>query len=146
MVMTPRHHGDDTFAKTTPPPLAAIDVTPRAYRSGMDFGTRLHRLLDDVLGQDPRRALIAYRELANEHLPWLELRVVALGKREGWSLARMGRLLGLTRQTMHRRFRTIRPALPYDPDVDQQAFNRRFRHLTDRSRRQPDSSEEVVPW
>ena len=112
----------------------------------MDFGTRLHRLLDDVLGQDPRRALLAYRQLADEHLPWLELRVVALAKREGWSLARMEGLLGHTRQTMHRKFRTIRPALPYDPDVDQQAFNRRFTQLCDRTRREPDEGDEVVAW
>ena len=89
----------------------------------MDFGTRLHRLLDDVLG-----------------------RVVALAKRDGWGLARMGRLLGHSRQTMHRKFRTIRPALPYDPDADQQEFNRRFTQLRDPHRRQADSGDEVVPW
>jgi hypothetical protein len=112
----------------------------------MDIGTRLHRLLDDVLGQDPRRALIAYRQLADEHLPWLELRVVALAKREGWSLARMGRLLGHSRQTMHRKFRTIRPALPNDPDVDQQRANRAFRWWTDPTNRTAYIDQDPVAW
>jgi hypothetical protein len=58
----------------------------------------------------------------------------------------MGRLLGHSRQTMHRKFRTIRPALPYDLDVDQQAFNRRFTQLRDPTRREPAEGDEVVPW
>ena len=61
----------------------------------MDIRGTLHQLVDDMLDQDPRRALIAYRLMAHEHLPWLEKRVVALARRENWKWAPIGRLLGL---------------------------------------------------
>lgn len=34
-------------------------------------------MVDDILGEDPRAALIAYRELSGEQLPWLEQRIAA---------------------------------------------------------------------
>ena len=75
----------------------------------MNVHTDLHRLIDEVLDDDPRRALIAYRRLAKEHVPWLEQRVVALARREGWNWAKIGRLLDVSRAALHARFRTIAP-------------------------------------
>ena len=124
----------------------------------MDINTRLHRLLDDALGQDPRRALLAYRQLSKEHLPWIEQRIVALARREGWSWGRMARLLGCTRQRLHQQFRHLPPSLPHDPDVDQQIERRAFNRTLDaiRSGRTADngygngygygSDDDVVPW
>lgn len=43
----------------------------------MAIRTELHHLLDEVLGDDPRRSLIAVRRLHDDHLPWLEARAVA---------------------------------------------------------------------
>jgi hypothetical protein len=37
----------------------------------MTMQRELHALIDDALGDDARRALVAYRMLASEHLPWL---------------------------------------------------------------------------
>lgn len=51
----------------------------------MDLHGRLNRCIGDTLGQDPRAALIAYRQLADEYMPWLETRVVALAKRRKWT-------------------------------------------------------------
>jgi len=45
----------------------------------MDIRGTLHQLVDDMLDQDPRRALIAYRLMAHEHLPWLVISVDLLG-------------------------------------------------------------------
>ena len=81
----------------------------------MDIRIRLHNLVDGILGEDPRAALIAFHELHDAQMPWLEQRVVALARRERWSWARIARLLGRSRQDVHKRLRTITPALPHDP-------------------------------
>lgn len=60
----------------------------------------LDTLLDAILGDDPKQALAAYRDLADRQLPWLEQRVVALARRDGLNWAVIGRLLGRTRQTV----------------------------------------------
>lgn len=64
----------------------------------------LHALIDDVLGDDARRALVAYRRLTIEHLPRLERRAVLAGRRRGDSWAAIGRLLGRSRQSVQQRF------------------------------------------
>ena len=108
-------------------------------------------MIDDVLGQDPRRALIAFHELNDTQMPWLEQRVVALAGRDDWSWARIARLLGRSRQDVHRRLRTIVPALPHDPCADY----RRWEIETERWRtgRMPDVTaaamkpeDEAIPW
>ena len=65
---------------------------------------RLHHLLADVVSNDPHRALVACRQLADVELAALELRAVRLARAHGWGWARIGRLLG-TRQSMWERFR-----------------------------------------
>ena len=72
----------------------------------MEVRDQLKALLDDVLDDDPRAALIAYRRLVEHELPWIEQRVVALARREEWNWAKIARLLGRTRQSVHERFRT----------------------------------------
>jgi hypothetical protein len=72
------------------------------------------KLLTEAFGPDPKRALLAYREIDDNQLPWLEQRVVALAVREQYSFAHIARLLGRTRQSVHAKFHTIvaRPAPP----------------------------------
>jgi hypothetical protein len=65
------------------------------------------RHIDAMLDDDPRMALIAMREFTEHDLPWLERRTVRLARREGYSWARMARLLGRTRQTVRERFKSI---------------------------------------
>ena len=57
------------------------------------MGDQLHIIVEDWLGDDARRALIAYHRLVDDELPWIEQRVVGLARRDGWSWARIGRLL-----------------------------------------------------
>ena len=81
----------------------------------MDIRGRLHLMIDDILSDDPRAALIALRELSDHHIPWLEQRVVVLARRERWAWARIARLRGRSRQQIHKQFRTIAPTIPHDP-------------------------------
>ena len=67
-----------------------ILATPESYDRLMDVARELHQLIDDLLGDDPRRALIAYRRLTVDEMPWIEQRVVALARRNGWNFARIG--------------------------------------------------------
>ncbi len=64
----------------------------------------LHRLIDQAMGSDAPSAVAAVRLLQDEHLPWLERRAVALARREGIPWAGVARLLGVTRQAVHRRY------------------------------------------
>lgn len=78
----------------------------------MDIRRELHRLVDDVLGDDPRRALIACRLLTDDHLPWMECKVIALARREGWSWRRIAQLLMRSRQSVFTKHRAGSIALP----------------------------------
>ena len=93
----------------------------------------LRRLVDEVLGDDPRTALVAYRDLADRQLPWVEQRVVALARREGLNWAQIARQLGRSRQAVQRRFVTIvpRPA----PGPRETAFERLVRRQNDQFER-----------
>jgi hypothetical protein len=82
----------------------------------MDIQRRLHAMIDDILGQDDRNALIAFHELHDHQMPWLEQRVIALARRENWGWARIGRLLDRSRQHLHQRFGKIVPIAAARPD------------------------------
>jgi hypothetical protein len=81
----------------------------------MSTRTDLDSLLDDIFEDDPRRALIAFRKLTQDELPWIEQRVVALARREDWNWARIGRLLGRSRSAMQQRFTYPRIKARPDP-------------------------------
>ncbi|CAB4886268.1 unannotated protein [freshwater metagenome] len=119
----------------------------------MDIRSRLHVMVDDILGDDPRTALIAFRELSGEQLPWLEQRVVALARRDEWAWARIARLLGRSRQQVHQRFRTLTPALPHDPMAAHRRWEteaaRLLANVTGRAsnaRATSNSDDEAIPW
>ena len=63
-------------------------------------------------GDDPRRALIACRLLTDDHLPWVECKVIALARREGWSWRRIAQLLMRSRQSVFTKHRAGSIALP----------------------------------
>jgi hypothetical protein len=69
----------------------------------MDTRRQLHHLLDDMLSANPRTALIATKRMTGE-LSWIEQRAVGIARREGWTFARIARLLGRTRQSVHQRY------------------------------------------
>jgi AraC-like DNA-binding protein len=121
----------------------------------MNIRARLHTMIDDILGQDPRDALIALRELNTHQMPWLEERVVALARRDEWSWARIARLLGQSRQQVHRRFRLLAPSLPHDPMAEHRRWELETARLIAEVRRGRSSSaivgdnhndDEAVPW
>ena len=65
------------------------------------------RHINDMLEDDPRRALIALRAFTEHDLPWLERRTVRAARRAGYSWGRMGRLLGQSRQGLRQRYKSI---------------------------------------
>ena len=70
----------------------------------MSVGTELHGLIDDLLSDEPRRALAAYRRLADDQLPWLERRAVLMARQDDTSWAGIGRLLRRSRQAVQQKF------------------------------------------
>ncbi len=106
-------------------------------------------MIDHALGDDPKQALIAVRQLKDEVM-WLTERSVALARREGYDWGRIGRLLAITRQSARERFKTAPPRLP--PHVVARnrylAEQRRGERLLKRTQagtyRSPD--DEAVPW
>lgn len=100
----------------------------------MAIRRELHDLLDEVLDDDPRRALIAVRRLRDDHAAWLEARAVTKAREHGWSWARIARLLGRSRQSVRERFQGLVPTAPPgsgapDPDRDWQRMHDGFRRL-----------------
>ncbi len=82
----------------------------------------LHRLLDQALSRDPRTALIAAHML-EEDLHWVLERAVVIARNDGWNWARIGRLLGRSRQGLRQQFDAVAPrrlpsaaANPMSPD------------------------------
>jgi hypothetical protein len=63
-------------------------------------------LIDDVLGEDAKAALIALRQFGNE-LDWLEERVITRARADGWSWRPIGRLLNVDHSSLSRRFRHV---------------------------------------
>ena len=68
-------------------------------------------MIDRVLGDDPKAALIAARNLVEE-TDWLAKRAVAIARVEGYDWGRIGRLLGITRQGARKKFPLAPPAPP----------------------------------
>lgn len=104
----------------------------------------LTSLIDDLLSDHPRTALIAYRRLTVDELPWLELRVVALARRQGWGWATIARLLGRTRQSVHERFHSARIALRPDPNLAKHRQQAAFAGIAEEARRCTD--DDPVAW
>ncbi|MCB0981728.1 MAG: hypothetical protein H6513_04145 [Acidimicrobiaceae bacterium] len=68
-------------------------------------------LIDQVLGDDPKRALAAACQLRQE-IVWLEQRAVAHARANGFDWGRIGRNLGLTRQGARKKFGNLTVAAP----------------------------------
>ncbi|MCU1401235.1 MAG: hypothetical protein JWN62_4344 [Acidimicrobiales bacterium] len=110
----------------------------------MTVRAQLDQLLDDVLCDDPRTALIALHRLVDDELPWIEQRVVALARRDGWNWATIARLLGRSRQSVHERFRNIRLALRPDPYLAKHVQERAYRGIAEAVRRNQD--DDPIGW
>ncbi len=110
-------------------------------------------MVEHSLGDDPRRALVAARQLGEE-TEWLLQRAVALARREQWTWGRIGRLLGVSRQAARQRFGGIVPTLPPHQRADHQTPAALHNRETERMIRQMKAGtwridrgdDEVVPW
>ena len=114
--------------------------------------SEIDRLLDRALGQDPRLAVAAARRLRAE-FEWIEQRAVALARREGYDWGRIGRLLGISRQSARARFMHLRPTLPPSRraaaqrpnEVDRAALTRSMNRVLE-ERYQDDLGDDAVAW
>jgi hypothetical protein len=117
----------------------------------------LHRLLTEALDDDPRAALIACHRLADEELPSIERRAVRRARENGWTWARIGRLLGRRRQSVRARFadveETAPPRLPdptkqWDPCAGDRAVARyqRALRIAKEFDALADDGSDVTPW
>lgn len=117
----------------------------------------LHRLVNDAVADDPRVALIACRRLADREIPLIERKAVRRARQNGWTWARIGRLLGRTRQSVRARFASVDepppmrlpdPTPEWDPGASDRAVARYERAL--RLAREFDEYAEdgsdVTPW
>jgi hypothetical protein len=117
----------------------------------------LHRLITDAVADDPRVALIACRRLADEEFASIERKAVRRARQNGWTWARIGRLLGRTRQSVRARFADVDEVAPqrlpdprpdWDPGAGDRAVARYQRAL--RLAREFDAYAEdgsdVTPW
>jgi hypothetical protein len=71
----------------------------------------LIRMIDHALGDDPKAALIAARQLKDE-VEWLTERSVSVARREGYDWGQISRLLGISRQWARERFKNAPPRMP----------------------------------
>ena len=110
----------------------------------MNVRDDLVRIIDDILGDDPRAALIAFARLTEDELPWLEQRVVALARREGWNWAKIGRLLRRTRQTVRQKHHGAPLAKRRDPHLPYHRGEAKFAKLRRDLERQRD--DDPVAW
>jgi hypothetical protein len=94
----------DTVRRATSPLRPGDTMEQRVRQELID-------MIDHALGDDPKQAVIASRRL-NDEVDWLTERSVALARREGFNWARIGRLLGITRQSARLRFKSAPPRLP----------------------------------
>ena len=115
----------------------------------------LKDLFRDAGGSNPHRALAAVRALSAE-TDWLLVRAVRLARDEGYNWARIGRLLGVSRQAAKKRFEhlddNVGPVTPFSPphtrgrtvwDLQRQGF---YEVIADIRRNREFESGDAVFW
>jgi len=114
----------------------------------MDVRDGLKRLIDEIMSDDPRTALIALRRLKDDELPWIEQKVVASARCAGWNWATIGRLLQRSRASVRQRFSDQRLAIRPSNRSDGQQFEHAFRSaMTEiERRRRYEADDNPVAW
>lgn len=111
-------------------------------------------LLREIFGGSPNRGLYAHRLLVTLYVPWLARLLVHRARRRGTSWAGIGRILGISRQAVQKRFDRkaamadlLPPTLPAKttgPDREYRDLLVRLRHL--REHADACATGELVPW
>lgn len=113
--------------------------------------TELVAMIDQALGDQPKEAPIAARQLQHE-IEWLIERCVALGRREGYDWGRIGRLLRVSRQWTRVRFKNAPPRMPPHQVIRNRYLReqRETERMIDEYRRGrkhgEDDDDDVVAW
>ncbi len=112
-------------------------------------------MLEGVLSEDPATALASLRILRDDYLPWLERQAVHRARQSGRDWARIGRLLGRSRQAVRKRFDGLpdlglarAPSLPSGPYARDDAERRELLVQLRRERDADDAAAtgSLVPW
>jgi hypothetical protein len=111
-------------------------------------------LLREIFGAPPNRGLYAHRLLVTLYVPWLARLLVHRARRRGTSWAGIGRILGVSRQAVQKRFDQpaamadlLPPTLPEKttgPHREYRDLLVRLRHL--REHDEAHAAGELVPW
>lgn len=119
----------------------------------MSRPSQIRHDLELALRGEPREAVAAVRRLGADDLPWLEDRVVRLAREHGYTWAKIGRLLGRSRQAVTKRFAAIDGTpqpLPLAAPTDEQRIMAAWHASVQRGRRWREFQElgprDVVPW
>jgi len=111
----------------------------------------IRQIVADAQGTDPRLALVAVRELAEE-TDWLLVRAVRQARSVGYDWGRISRLLGVSRQGARQRFERLAPlAGPMPPRTRGRTLWERdaielFEGSADLRRRREFESGDAVFW
>ncbi|NND73507.1 MAG: hypothetical protein HKN44_00725 [Ilumatobacter sp.] len=120
----------------------------------MDSIRELEQLARLSTSDDPHTALVACRRLERDELPWLRERAVIIARRQGWAWRPIARLLGVSHQSIARRYRDSARRMPRherSPGWGAEEERALFGHL--RNLRLDDelaswerSGTDIVPW
>jgi hypothetical protein len=111
-------------------------------------------LFSEIFQAPANRGLFAYRLLMSRYLPWLALLLVHRARRRGTSWAGIGRIMGISRQAVQKRFdreaslaELLPPTLPMKTagaDHEYRELLTRLRHI--REHADAAARGELVPW
>ena len=111
-------------------------------------------LLREMFHASANRGLYAHRLLVSRYLPWLARLLVHRARARGTSWAGIGRVLGISRQAVQKRFDhdgSLADALPPTLPMRTEGVDREYRELVNRLRLLREHADaqargELVPW
>jgi DNA-directed RNA polymerase specialized sigma24 family protein len=106
----------------------AFDPDDEARVRAPESIDKLHDLLDDAVEHARRdRRLVALRRL-REELSFVERQVVRDAHASGLTWGQIARLVGVSRQAIHQRYRNVRDI---EPETELQRWERRLREMNE---------------
>jgi hypothetical protein len=111
-------------------------------------------LLAEIFHESANRGLFAYRLLVSRYLPWIARSLVHRARRRGMSWAGIGRILGISRQAVQKRFdreASLANMLPPTLPMKTAGADREYRELLTRLRHMREHADAAVrgelgPW
>ena len=130
-----------------PPPTAALTKATVVERE-------VAYLVNEIFQASANRGLFAYRLLMSRYLPWLARLLVHRARRRGTSWTGIGRVLGVSRQAVQKRYdhdASLVDVLPPTLPMKTEGVDREYREVVTRLRRIREHADacatgELVPW